>query len=137
MPSYRYLEHRSDLLIEGSGHSFPEAVESVAEGLFHSISSTSSVSSNPVKVKFSESGIDTQDLVINVFTRVLAEMDSQSKIGISLKVVSLDEKAHKAVVELSLSDGKARLQVKAVTFHEFLLSKSKTGPTTLRVLFDV
>ncbi len=59
------------------------------------------------------------------------------KFAIARDMVSLDEKAHKAVVELSLSDGKARLQVKAVTFHEFLLSKSKTGPTTLRVLFDV
>lgn len=138
MSSYKYLEHTSDLLIEGSGHSFPEAIESVAQGLFNSISSSKPLlASRPVKVKFTETGVDTQDLVINIFTRVLAEMDSQSKIGTSLKVVSLDEKAHKAIIEFGLCDGKARLHVKAVTFHEFELKAPKQGLVTLKVLFDI
>ncbi|MEM3364442.1 MAG: archease [Candidatus Micrarchaeia archaeon] len=137
MRTYRYLEHRSDLLIEGSGRTIPEALESVAQGLFNSISSASLHQSGPVTITFTESGIDVQDLIINIFTRVLAEMDAQSKVGTSLKVLSFDDEKHTAEVELVLCDGKAKLHVKAVTFHEFQLIKSSNGLTSLRILFDI
>ncbi|MCX8199903.1 MAG: archease [Candidatus Micrarchaeota archaeon] len=138
MPNYKYLEHRSDLLIEGSGPSFAGAVESVAQGLFNSISSASSKpASNSQVVKFTETGIDTQDLVINIFTRVLAEMDMHAKIGISLKILSYDPIKNTACAELELAEGKARLHVKAVTFHEFMLEQVQGGNTVLRVLFDI
>jgi len=137
MPLYRYLEHRSDLLIEGKGHSLPRAIESIAQGLFNAISSKNASPANSSEVKFSESGVDMQDLIINIFTRVLAEMDSHSKIGISLKVLKLDAENNTADVLLTLADGPARLHVKAVTFHDFSLSKTEDGLTLVRVLFDI
>ena len=134
MPNYRYLEHTSDLYIEGSGASPGEAIESVAQGLFDSINV--SVSGSVHEIEITESGSDTEDMIINLFTRVLAEMDAEGRQGIWLSVKNIDIESNKVQAVLRTSEGKAKLHVKAVTFHGFELL-AQDGKTTLRILFDI
>ncbi|MGB9635135.1 MAG: archease [Candidatus Micrarchaeia archaeon] len=136
MYSYKYLEHTSDLYIEGAGSNLSEAIESVAQGMFNSISS-SCVLGTKEYVEFSENGINLQDLIINIFTRVLAEMDASSKTACNLEVLSLDESTFSSKVRITLCKSEStKLHVKAATFHGFSIIR-KGGSISLRVLFDI
>jgi len=137
LQEYRYLNHKSDLFIQGRGDSLADAVEAVAQGLFKSITSPESVPKNVEALVFTESGNDLQDLIINIFTRVLAEMDINSKVGTRLEVISLDTKNNTASIRLRLCDGRAKLHVKAVTYHEFSIEQEGDKETTIKVLFDI
>ncbi|MEM0437965.1 MAG: archease [Candidatus Micrarchaeia archaeon] len=130
---YRFLNHRSDLFIQGRGGTPAEAIEAVAYGLFASIGSEHS-EKDCITLQFEESGTDFQDLVVNIFTRILAEMDINSRIGTALQVVSLE--GNKARLKLRLCKGRAKMHVKAVTHHEFRIVE-EGGKHKLSVLFDI
>jgi SHS2 domain-containing protein len=125
------------LFIQGSGDSLADAVEAVAHGLFSSISSSEQTKrANCIAITFEEKGTDFQDLIINIFTRVLAEMDINSKIGYSLQIIEIDSELNTAKLKLMLCDGRAKLHVKAVTYHDFSILTEGTK-TKIKVLFDI
>lgn len=130
---YRFLSHTSDLFIQGRGNTPAEAIEAVAYGLFASISSEPATS-DCITLQFEESGTDFQDLVVNIFTRILAEMDINSRIGTALQVTSLD--GNRARLKLRLCKGRAKMHVKAVTYHELRIVE-EGGEHKLSVLFDI
>ncbi|MCX8205714.1 MAG: archease [Candidatus Micrarchaeota archaeon] len=129
---YRFLNHRSDLFIQGTSDTQAGAIEAVAYGLFASI--CGETQKDCITVQFEESGVDFQDLVVNIFTRILAEMDINSRIGAGLQVVSLE--GNRAKLKLRLCKGRAKMHVKAVTYHEFQMVE-ENGKHKLRVLFDI
>ncbi len=126
---YKYLEHTSDLFIESKCSHFSHCIESIADGLFRAISDLENPQ-DPEVIEFEEEGLDLEDLIINLFTRVLAEMDASGKVGSKLEVLSLEKNSIK--VRLTLVSSPANLHVKAVTFHGF-----HADDHTLRVLFDI
>lgn len=134
MQSYRFLEHTSDLFIEGRGASVGEAVASVAQGLFISISNSCKLGTLE-KVVFDESGSDIEELIINIFTRVLGEMDATGKVGCNLEVLDFDEHNFRAKVRLFMCESDAKLNVKAATFHDYSLIRN--DEVVLHVLFDI
>ncbi len=135
MQGYKYLEHTSDLYIQGEGRDVKEAMESVAQGLFNSISNFCKFGTHESMI-FDEKGLDLQDLIVNVFTRILAEMDASGKVGCSIDVLELDEQNLTAKVKLHLCDSDAKLHIKAATFHDFKIERTHQK-TKLSVLFDI
>ena len=136
MADYKFLEHASDLLIQGEGPDLSSAVVAVAHGLFKSITRNISSFSDISYIEFSESGVDVQDLVVNIFTRVLAEMDCTGRLACRFELLAFDEELNTATIKLGLCEGNAKLSVKAVTFHDFKI-RAANGITTLTVLFDI
>ncbi len=126
---YQYLEHTSDLFIQSECSRFSKCIESLAEGLFRAISDLDGWDEEKI-IEFEEDGIDLEDLVINLFTRVLAEMDAEGMVGYKLDVLDLSDLRVKA--RLTLVNAPAKLHVKAVTFHGF-----HADDRSLRVLFDI
>lgn len=123
------MEHRADLYIQGEGKGRKEALEGIALGLFN----VTGLGVEKGKVKFSESGIDFQDLVINMFTRILAEMEIINVSGVRINVLKLSE--NEVEVEFYYGENVNKMHVKAVTFHGFEEINEKNN-VKIRVLFD-
>lgn len=127
--NYTYLEHRADLYIQGEGKNRNEALENIAQGLFNIIGKGKEES----KLEFAETGIDFQDLVINIFTRILAEIDAEMVSGSKIIIKEITDT--NAKVEFYYSENVNKMHVKAVTLHGFEEIKEK-DKVKIKVLFD-
>ena len=127
--SYTYLEHRADLYIQGEGINRNEAIESIALGLFNVTGKGKEIE----KIEFEEEGIDFQDLVVNIFTRILGEMDAESVSGSRIEVLEITDKRAKIIFHYGENVNK--MHVKAVTLHGFEEIKNN-GKIKIKVLFD-
>lgn len=126
---YTYLEHRADLYVQGEGKNRNEAIESIAEGLFNVTGK--GIGKN--KIEFEETGIDFQDLIVNIFTRILGEMDAENVSGAKIKVLEITD--NKAKIEFYFSENVNKMHVKAVTLHGFEEIKEKNN-VKIKILFD-
>lgn len=126
---YTYLEHRADLYIQGEGRDRNEAIESIADGLFN----ITGKGIEKEKIEFEETGIDFQDLIVNIFTRILGEMDAENVSGSKIKVLEITD--NKAKIEFYYGDNVNKMHVKAVTLHGFEEIKEKEN-VKIKILFD-
>ncbi len=127
--TYTYLEHRADLYVQGEGRDRNEAVEGIADGLFN----VTGKGMEKNKIEFEETGIDFQDLIVNIFTRILGEMDAENISGSKIKVLEITD--NKAKIEFYYGDNVNKMHVKAVTLHGFEEIKNKNN-VKIKVLFD-
>ena len=126
---YTYLEHRADLYVQGEGKDRNEAVESIADGLFN----VTGKGKEKNKIEFEETGIDFQDLIVNIFTRILGEMDAENVSGSKIKVLEITD--NKAKIEFYYGENVNKMHVKAVTLHGFEEIKEKNN-VKIKILFD-
>jgi len=126
---YTYLEHRADLYIQGEGRDRNEAIESIADGLFN----ITGKGIEKEKIEFEETGIDFQDLIVNIFTRILGEMDAENLSGAKIKVLEITD--NKAKIEFYYGENVNKMHVKAVTLHGFEEIKEKNN-VKIKILFD-
>ncbi len=126
---YTYLEHRADLYVQGEGRDRNEALESIADGLFN----VTGKGIEKEKIEFEETGIDFQDLIVNIFTRILGEMDAENLSGAKIKVLEITD--NKAKIEFYYGENVNKMHVKAVTLHGFEEIKDN-GKIKIKVLFD-
>jgi len=127
--NYTYLEHRADLYIQGQGKNRKEAIEGIAQGLFNVTGKGKEIG----KIEFEERGIDFQDLVVNIFTRILGEMDAESISGVKIEVLEITD--NKAKIVFYYGENVNKMHVKAVTLHGFEeINEGKS--VKVRILFD-
>lgn len=126
---YTYLEHRADLYVQGEGRDRNEALESIADGLFN----ITGKGIEKEKIEFEETGIDFQDLIVNIFTRILGEMDAENLSGAKIKVLEITD--NKAKIEFYYGENVNKMHVKAVTLHGFEEIKEKNN-VKIKILFD-
>ena len=126
---YTYLEHRADLYVQGEGRDRNEAIESIADGLFN----ITGKGIEKEKIEFEETGIDFQDLIVNIFTRILGEMDAENLSGAKIKVLEITD--NKAKIEFYYGENVNKMHVKAVTLHGFEEIKEKNN-VKIKILFD-
>jgi SHS2 domain-containing protein len=126
---YTYLEHRADLYVQGEGRDRNEALESIADGLFN----VTGKGIEKEKIEFEETGIDFQDLIVNIFTRILGEMDAENLSGAKIKVLEITD--NKAKIEFYYGENVNKMHVKAVTLHGFEEIKEKNN-VKIKILFD-
>jgi SHS2 domain-containing protein len=127
--NYTYLEHRADLYIQGEGKNRNEALENIAQGLFNITGKGNEES----KLEFTETGIDFQDLVINIFTRILGEIDAEMVSGSKIIIKEITET--RAEVEFYYGENVNKMHVKAVTLHGFEEIKEE-NKIKIKILFD-
>ena len=126
--NYTYLEHTADLYIQGEGKDRNEALEAIAQGLFN----ITGKGDEKEKIEFTETGIDFQDLVINIFTRILGEIDAEMVSGSRIKIKEITDT--KATVEFYYGENRNKMHVKAVTLHGF--EEIRNNNVKIKILFD-
>lgn len=126
--NYTYLEHTADLYIQGEGKDRGEALEAIAQGLFN----VTGLGKPENKIEIKETGIDFQDLIVNVFTRILGEIDAEMVSGSKIIVKEITDT--KATIEFYYGENVNKMHVKAVTLHGF--EEIKNDNVKIKILFD-
>ena len=140
MKSHRFLEHTADVLLEASGSSFEEALESAADGMFETIADSGKLGEGR-RIKISEKAPDLESLVVFTLSDLLGEMEAEEIFLKRLNVERFGKEAGNFVLEAtaygSEQDPKlGKIVVKAVTHH--LLKVEENGEIwKIRVLFDI
>ena len=129
---YRFLEHTADILFEAYGQTYEEALENSAHAMF-SVFGTAGESEHAI---FSVSAHNIEELTVQALADMLAYMDSCELIFSRAKVLSYDAKRNALEIEAFGEKKRPRDTVKAVTYHELMVKKDKTG-WTIRILLDV
>jgi SHS2 domain-containing protein len=138
---YKILDHISDALIEVSGSSLEECYNRAGLAvvdLMVDISSVSAVSEQTFKVE----GFDLKSLLYNFLEQILVKVTSEEFLTNSLdvKIMKVDDgyvlKARGIGEGFSKSKHKAKLEVKAVTYHLMEIHKSEKK-FVIRFLLDL
>jgi len=127
---YRFLEHVSDLIIEGENATFEKALEDVAQGMTTQMGGEGASEVETLEVEVKEE--NREDLVVAALTAVISECEAEvftpKKISIErieggVKIrISGERKAHENII-------------KAVTYHGLKIEENEKCRIT--VLFDI
>jgi SHS2 domain-containing protein len=136
--SYQILEHPADLGIEARGADLREAFEAAAEGLISLM-----VEIHPVSaLEFRQIELESEDweqLLVKWLGEILYLFAGEKFISMEFKINQLHRQGLKAEVhgeKLHLDKHVTRMDVKAVTYHQILVSESAEGGR-VRVFLDI
>ena len=127
---YRFLEHVSDLIIEGENTSFEKALEDVAQGMTTQMGGEKAEEEGTLEVEVKEE--NREDLVVAALTAIISECEAEvftpkkitiEKIegGVRIKIGG-ERKPHENII-------------KAVTYHGLKIEENEKWKIT--VLFDI
>jgi len=137
-PSFTILEHPSDIGIEARGNTMAEAFQKAAEGLVSLIVDITTVSasdSREILIRAPESS----QLLVRWLSEILYFYDGQGFISGKFEISKISGTALTATVRgepFISKKHKTRLDVKAVTYHQLLVSEDSNG-ALVRVYFDI
>lgn len=132
---YKVLEHTADLKIEGQGKSKEDLFASLAFGL-QEIMAGKKIAKIPVRVKrnIEVSGNDLSSLLINFLNELIFLSEKYGEIYSRFKIQI--KKNQKIEGEIEGAKLPIVLEVKAATFHDFVLEK-KDKKWKAVVVFDI
>ncbi|MDD5023007.1 MAG: archease [Candidatus ainarchaeum sp.] len=130
---YSILEHTSDLYIEGRGDNLENALENLAFGMFQSMGNANK---SDLKIKIKSKGYDLEIMIVELFSKIISECESESVIPKKMKVLSLNQKKNEIEIEISGEKGFLENIIKAATYHLFSIEK-KNNQYIVRMLFDI
>jgi len=128
--SYRFLEHVSDLIIQGENTTFEKALQDVAQGMTTQMGGENAEEKETLEAEVREE--NREDLVVAALTAIISECEAEiftpkkitvEKIegGVRIKI-SGEKKPHENVI-------------KAVTYHGLKIEHD--GKWKITVLFDI
>ncbi len=141
MVGYVFLEHMSDALLEAYGATLEEAFSNAARALTDTMIDIGTVEKR-VKVKFDVQGGDLENLLYNWLEAVLVKVTTDglvfSSFDVKIRRVDGQYVLHGAAQgeELNPEKHKAKMEVKAVTYH-LMQIKTEEGQVTARFLLDL
>lgn len=139
---YKLLEHPSDIGFEVKGNSFIEALKNATKALYDIIIDGYNYETNIYK-EINIQAIDKEALVFKWLNEILYLFDSDSFIGNKIEIsmlkysennVSIIGKIYGKLFDPSIHS--IKVQVKAVTYHQFELFENK-NEVTIRVFLDI
>ncbi len=137
MEKYRFIDDlTSDVMFEAFGKDLKELFENAAEAMFSVICQLEKVGqgvSREVEVK----GKDEKELLLNWLQELIALVDTEGMFFSRFEVREISPRGLKAVVYGEEAEPeKGETVVKAVTYHKFMLEKSRKGYRA-RVSLDI
>ncbi|MCX6770426.1 MAG: archease [Candidatus Micrarchaeota archaeon] len=129
---YRFLEHTADIMFEAYGKSYEEALQNAAHAMF----SVFGAAGESERATFLVTAHNIEELTVQALADMLAYMDTGEIIFSRACVLEYDEKRHAVKIEAFGEKKRPRDSVKAVTYHELMVSHGKEG-WTIRILLDV
>ncbi len=127
--SYRFLEHTSDLIIEGEGTDFPAALSELAKGMFTRMGSGDSDENVII-----ESSAETREgLIVSFLTDVILECETMPFTPAYLEVLDYGGGSIRCRIfgERTYPEN----IIKGVTHHDLEILENEK--TTIKVLFDI
>ncbi|MBI2444907.1 archease [Candidatus Micrarchaeota archaeon] len=137
---FKFFDHTADILYEGYGSSYGDALQNAAAALFETIADLKKVKATKT-VKIREWAPNRDELAVRVLSDLVAQRDAQSLFFKTFTVTSIVEKDGGFALEgvakgSAMSPEAGMLDVKAVTHHETKAFENK-GKWTVRVLLDI
>ncbi len=138
--AFKFFDHTADILYEGYGSTYPEALENAAAALFETIADLKKVKSIK-SVKIREWAPNRDELAVRVLSDLVAQRDALGLFFKTFSVTKIEEKDGGYALEgvakgSSMTPEAGLLDVKAVTHHETKAFENK-GRWTVRVLLDI
>jgi len=117
----------SDVMFEAYGKGLKELFENAAEAMFSIICKVDKVEKKkPIKVKVDADGVE--DLMIKWLQELIAVVDTEEMFLSKFNIKNIDEKHLEAeCFGEEISPEKGETVVKAVTYYNFNLEKTKDG----------
>lgn len=131
--SGKVLEHTSDLYIEGTGKNIQDAIKQVCKIMFKNMGSAKK---EDKKIKINSSGYDHQIMIVEFFSKILAECESNKIIPKKIELIKIDLKKNEISANLYGEYGNLENIIKAATYNSFVFENEKDR-VLLRVLFDI
>ena len=139
MSDWRLLDHTADLALEGRGSSPEAALAAVCRGLLEQLLGEASVfarESRTVEVE----GVDRTDVAVTVLGELLFLVQVERWLPARVEGGRFDEEwGMLAMMGEPFDPNRHTLvqEIKAATFHDYVLEKREDGLYHLRVVFDV
>lgn len=137
---FRYLEHMTDAVIEAYGKTMGEAFANAALGLNDTMIDLATVTPS-MDVTIKATGHDTYSLLFDWLDKVMLLLVADGIVMSEFEVkisrngeYSLDGVARGE--KLDLSRHHYKVEIKAVTYHEMLITQNSSG-VTVRFLLDL
>lgn len=128
--SYTFLEHTSDIIIEGKGKSFEEALEEVAKGMITQMGADKAKKKEKLKIEIPL--LQTkEDIVVGTLSEIIASCEGEPFAPVDVKI-SIGKNIK---IELIGERKTPKNIIKAVTYHELRIKKGKNWK--IAVLFDI
>ncbi len=127
---FKILEHTADIGVIAEGKDFPSALEEAARGMF----SLMGKARQKEILQFSMERERRDELVVFLFSEILARCEVEGFTPAKMKVLDFDGKSVKCEVRGEYKTLKNI--IKAVTFHMLEVKEGKGG-CSIQVLFDI
>lgn len=139
---FKFLEHSADVYVESYGKTLKETFQNVAIGLGFLIVESDNVKPK-IEKKIKVKSEDKKALVFDFLTKILYYQDAENLIFHKIKVVKLEQKSGKWILEAVAQGEKFDKErhaegthVKAITYHYMEIEESK-GKYRIKVLVDI
>lgn len=134
-PSFRFVEHTADIMLQSQGKDFAAALEQAAAAMFFVLGRGLAKPSESFEIE--EGANSREELVVNFLSRIHSECEARELTPSKAEIRSYDEK--KLLIRAKIyGDAKMRPKdaIKAVTHHELKIDEGASG-CRLQVLLDV
>ena len=138
MERFRILEHPADIGFEASGSTREEVFANAARALFHLMLDPATIEPR-TEVAVQVEGADPASLMVNWLAELLYLNDAEGWLFSEFEVERLDDRSLTARARGEKFDRtrhRAKLQVKAITYHQLQLVKTAEG-WQARVFVDI
>jgi len=129
---YRFIEHPSDIIIEGRNKTFEKTLEDVAHGMFTQMGAEQAEEKE--KIRIESKATTVEDLVVDALSKIVAECEAVPFTPKRAEVTKTDEHSLHIIVYGERKQPKNI--IKGVTYHELQIRREK-NIWTIRVLFDI
>ncbi|MDE1798200.1 MAG: archease [Candidatus Micrarchaeota archaeon] len=134
IPSFRYLEHTGDIMIEAFGPDFPTALSQAAYAMFKVMGPAKPVAHFEVD----ESALNRDELVVYFLSRVLSEVEARELVPAKIEILHFSSgPAWRVQARIWGESKRPRDAIKAVTFHELAVEDDLKTGWRIQVLLDV
>ena len=132
--SYRFLEHRSDIIVLGKNSTFESALCDVASAMFRQMGAEHAKEMDSFELQFSAP--TKEQLVVQILSEIIAECETLPFVPKKMEVVKFDESKLALSIRVHGEKKSSENIIKAVTYHEIRVEK-KGKDWEIQVLFDI
>ena len=138
MPKYKLISHTADMGLEIFGKNYKELFTNAALGFSNLITDLKKIKTSKIH-KINLKAQNIEELFLNWLRELIFLYSAKQLIFKKFSFAKLNEKMLKSTVlgeKIDLTKHGIKIDIKAVTYHQFKIEKTRTG-LKATVIFDV
>jgi len=132
-PSYKFLDHTADIMIEAFGPNYIQALNQAAMAMFHIMGHAEPTTGFVVDVHAS----NREELVVYFLSQILSEAEAEEIVPCRVDILRYESDVPHIRAKVWGEKKQPRDAIKAVTFHELEVECHIIRGCRIRVLLDV